>query len=286
MGSVEPSADPPAATSAEPSTYRPGSPISRNRLHESALGPTRRQWVGFQPPLRLIRPIITSRRQARAAMLDGLPGSGVHIALLGGLAATPGPRGVTAAAWQTRRSAELVAILAPLGGPPAGARSGDRSAVAALVTSSRAANLRKAAHFARRALGSERAVQLAGGRVALFPGSVVDTDAVFERQARAVVRSGDRAAAAALAASYPGDLLPDLLYMEWTQEPRDRLRSLLVTLLRLGEQWERGWLDARGLGWTPARAAQRDPAAAPRALHQPTYATRGPCCAHTPTIIG
>ena len=69
---------------------------------------------------------------------------------------------------------------------------------------------------------------------------VVDTDAaVFERQARTTLRSGDRAAAAALAASYTGDVLPDLLYAEWAQEPRNRVRSLLVALLRLGEQWER-----------------------------------------------
>ena len=89
-------------------------------------------------------------------------------------------------------------------------------------------------------LGSEQAVRLAGGRVALFPGRGVDTDiASYERRAGEVLRSADRAAARALAAEYPADLLPDLPYAEWTQEPRERLRARHVAVLRLGGEWER-----------------------------------------------
>ena len=103
-----------------------------------------------------------------------------------------------------------------------------------------AANLRKAAHFARQALGSEHAVRLSGGRVALFPGRVVETDvATFERRARAALRSGDRAAAEALAAEYPADLLPDLPVRGVDPGAAGAAARLHVALLRLGGQWER-----------------------------------------------
>ena len=103
-----------------------------------------------------------------------------------------------------------------------------------------AANLRKAAHHARQALGREDAVVLSGGRVALFPCCDVETDVAESRaRAEAALRSRDGAACAEAAARYAGDLLPDSLYEEWTQARRDQLRSLHVALLRLGGRWER-----------------------------------------------
>jgi DNA-binding SARP family transcriptional activator/tetratricopeptide (TPR) repeat protein len=164
----------------------------------------------------------------------------VHVALLGGLTVTVGPVAVTDEAWPTRRSAELVALLALADGHRLVRDQVIEALWPHLTPAAGAANLRKAAHFARQVLGSERAVRLAGGRVALFPGHVVDTDiASYERRARAVLRSGDRTAAAALAADYPADLLPDLPYAEWTQEPRDRLHACHVGVLRLACAWER-----------------------------------------------
>ncbi|MFR9804663.1 ester cyclase [Pseudonocardia sp. RS010] len=171
-------------------------------------------------------------------MADGSPTGAVSITLLGGLTVTVGPRLVTT--WPTRRSAELVALLALSDGRRLLRDQVVEALWPHLAPQAGAANLRKAAHFARQALGGERAVHLAEGRVSLFPDAVVDIDAaLFERRARDILRSGDRAAAAALAAGCAADLLPELLYAEWTQGPRDRLRSLLTALLRLGEQWER-----------------------------------------------
>ena len=43
----------------------------------------------------------------------------------------------------------------------------------------------------------------------------------------------------AAASAYTGDLLPEALYEEWTQAPRERLRSRYVELLRRSGQWER-----------------------------------------------
>jgi DNA-binding SARP family transcriptional activator len=164
----------------------------------------------------------------------------VHITLLGGLRVTVGSQEISDAAWPARRSAELIALLA----------LSDRHRLMRdqvvealwphLEPDAGAANLRKAAHHARQALGREDAVRLSGGRVALFPSCDVVTDvAVFERRAEAAIRSGDGAACDEAAAGYPGDLLPDSLYEEWTHARRDHLRSLYVSLLRLGGRWER-----------------------------------------------
>ncbi len=160
----------------------------------------------------------------------------VHIALVGGLAVTVGERAIVAD-WPTRRSAELVAVLA-LSARHRLVR--DRVVDALwphLDAESGAANLRKAAHHARQALGRADAVRLSGGVVELFPGCEIDTDvAEFESRVDAAVRSGDHTACRAV--GYPGDLLPDWLYEEWTHAPRERLRVRYAELLRWGGRWE------------------------------------------------
>jgi two-component SAPR family response regulator len=90
-----------------------------------------------------------------------------------------------------------------------------------------AANLRKAAHQARQALGRDDAVRLSGGTVALFPSCEVVTDVEsFEDRAATAIRSRDRTACDAV--NYPGDLLPDWLDEEWTRARRDRVLALQV----------------------------------------------------------
>jgi DNA-binding SARP family transcriptional activator len=183
--------------------------------------------------------VLTFPRRPPIALFD-VADERVRIALLGGLTVTVGPLAVADEAWPTRRAAELVALLALADGHRLVRDQVVEALWPHLSPAAGAANLRKAAHFARQALGSEQAVRLAGGRVALFPGRGVDTDiASYERRAGEVLRSADRAAARALAAEYPADLLPDLPYAEWTQEPRERLRARHVAVLRLGGEWER-----------------------------------------------
>jgi DNA-binding SARP family transcriptional activator len=164
----------------------------------------------------------------------------VRIELLGAFRVVVDGQEVADTVWPSRRATELVQLLAlaerrrllrdqvidalwPHLGPEAGA-----------------ANLRKAAHHARQALGSEDAVVLSGGRVTLFPLHQVETDVeCFERMAAAALRSRGQAACDEAAAAYTGVLLPDSLYEEWTIGRRDRLRSRQVELLRLGERWDR-----------------------------------------------
>jgi len=167
------------------------------------------------------------------------PRHGVRVELLGTFRVAVGLE-VIDCAWPSRRSAELLQLLALADGhrllkdqvidalwPHLGPEAGG-------------ANLRKAAHLARRAVGHEDAVVLSGGRVALFPACEVETDvARFERKAGAALRSRDGVACAVTASEYSGDLLPDSLYEEWTQARRGQLRSLYMELLRMAGQWDR-----------------------------------------------
>ena len=149
-------------------------------------------------------------------------------------------REVATDAWPARRATELVQLLALA----AGHRLLREQAVEALWPhldpAAGAANLRKAAHYARSALGAADAVVLDRVHVALFPARSLDVDVEdFERRAAEALAVDEPARAVAVAASYPGDLLPVSLYDEWTQAPRHRLQQRLVELLRHGQQWAR-----------------------------------------------
>ncbi|HEY0844269.1 MAG TPA: AAA family ATPase [Noviherbaspirillum sp.] len=95
------------------------------------------------------------------------------------------------------------------------------------------ANLRKAAHYARRFMGETDALVLRGGQVYLLPERSVYCDAVmFEQAADDALSTGDATACRAAAELYAGELLPDSLYEAWTEAPRQRLRDKYLRLLR------------------------------------------------------
>lgn len=101
-----------------------------------------------------------------------------------------------------------------------------------------AANLRKAAHHARRVLGDPDAVVLRGGIVTLFPDDDVRTDvSAFLRDARSALDGGDPRRCSAVADSAPGDLLPGSPYDEWTLEPRRAAAAIRLELLRGAGRW-------------------------------------------------
>ena len=165
---------------------------------------------------------------------------GVRIELLGRFRVGIGGDEVRADVWPGRRAAELVQLLALADGHRLTRDQVVEALWPHLEVEAGAANLRKAAHHARQALGCSEAVVLRGGQVALFPSWPIETDAgEFEAQSRAALARGDAAACAAAASAYTGDLLPEGLYEEWTQAPRERLRSRYVELLRGSGQWER-----------------------------------------------
>jgi DNA-binding SARP family transcriptional activator/tetratricopeptide (TPR) repeat protein len=165
---------------------------------------------------------------------------GVRVELLGRFRVAIGGNEFPADVWPGRRAAELVQLLALADGHRLTRDQVIEALWPHLEVEAGAANLRKAAHYARQALASPDAVVLRGGQVALFPSRPVATDVgQFEAQSRAALAAGDGAACAAAASAYTGDLLPEALYEEWTQAPRERLRSRYVELLRRSGQWER-----------------------------------------------
>lgn len=165
--------------------------------------------------------------------------TGIHIDLLGQLRVSVDGEELAEIAWPGRRSAELFHLLA-LADHHRMLR--DRTIDALwphLDAEAGAANLRKAAHQVRQALGHQDAVVLAQGQVALFPSRRIETDVErFEQLARNALRGQEPAACAEVAAAYPGDLLPESLYEEWTQVRREELRAQRVRLLQGSRQWE------------------------------------------------
>lgn len=103
-----------------------------------------------------------------------------------------------------------------------------------------AANLRKALHHARQALGRHDAITLQVGELLLWPDRPVEVDTdTFEARAAAALSQHDPAECADVASDYSGDLLPGARYEAWTEPCRERLRALYLDLLRTSGQWER-----------------------------------------------
>jgi DNA-binding SARP family transcriptional activator len=159
--------------------------------------------------------------------------------LLGGFRVSVDGRELPAAAWRHRRAAELVKLLLLA---PGNRLSTDRAIDALwpdLSPDGGAANLRKAAHHARRALGTTDSVVLGGGQVTLCPAGEVVTDASeFEHAAERALRDGDAEQCRAAAALFSGDLLPDDRYSAWAIDPTERLRARFAELLRRAGMWE------------------------------------------------
>jgi DNA-binding SARP family transcriptional activator len=106
-----------------------------------------------------------------------------------------------------------------------------------LAAEAAGANLRKAVHVARRALGAV-AITTCPDLLELWPrGDLTVQVERFEVASAAARRSG---AGADVAAEQPrGELLPKDRYGEWTELRRQELRHLSLELLRASGQWER-----------------------------------------------
>ena len=164
----------------------------------------------------------------------------VRVELLESFRVVIGDEEFGADAWPGRRSAELVQLLALADGHRLLRDQVIEALWPHLDVDAGGANLRKAAHHVRHALGESDAVVLRAGQVALFPAQVIVTDVgEFEAEARVALGGDDAAACAAAASLYAGHLLPDSPYDDWTQGARARLRGQCVELLRRTEQWER-----------------------------------------------
>src|SRR5829696_7558915 len=148
----------------------------------------------------------------------------VEIRLLGRFEVVVDSHPLPSEAWPQRRAADLVKVLALAPGHRMPRDELLESLWPRLGADAAAANLHKAASYARRALGARRAIVLRSGMVELAPDAEVTTDVErFER--------GD-------AAAYGGELLPDDPYASWALAARARLRQRRLDLLRERRQWE------------------------------------------------
>ena len=164
----------------------------------------------------------------------------VSIRTLGAFEVRLGNRSVPAGAWTQRRASDLVKILALADGHRAHRDRVIDALWPDLAPEAGAANLHKAAHYARKALGSADAVVLRESHLALWPTASVEVDSgVFQAAAEAALAAGDSDACREAADLYRGELLPDDRNEEWVQIPRDRLRTLYLRTLRGAGLWER-----------------------------------------------
>lgn len=166
--------------------------------------------------------------------------AGCTVGVLGGFRVTVDDRTIPDGSWRHKRGSDLVKLLAI---SPAHRLHREQVIDALwpdLAPESGGANLRKAVHFARRALGSDLAIGTDGPTVSLWPDGdlSVDLDA-FETAASAAAGSRDASVLDATLALYGGALLPDDLYSDWTHAVRDRVRLAYLRLLRTAGRWER-----------------------------------------------
>ncbi|HEX4902525.1 MAG TPA: AAA family ATPase [Acidimicrobiales bacterium] len=170
---------------------------------------------------------------------DGLLTDGrVRVEVLGTFRVLVDGRPVDDRAWPGRRAVELVQLLA-LADRHRRLRDEVLDALwPHLDPDAAAANLRKAAHHARIALGDPGAVVLRGGAVLLFPDARVTTDVEdFERAASEALASADPDACAVAASMCGGELLPDARYEDWAEDRRRHVHGLRLEVLRAAGRW-------------------------------------------------
>jgi DNA-binding SARP family transcriptional activator len=161
------------------------------------------------------------------------------IYLLGGFRVVVDGNAVAGDAWRHRRAAELVKLLALAPGHRLHREQVMDTLWPHLPVEAAGANLRKAVHFARQALGGEGSIGTDAGMLTLFPDVKLKSDvAGFETAAAEALRSGDESPCRTSAALYRGELLPEDRYAPWAEEPRERLRLRYLQLLKAGGMWE------------------------------------------------
>jgi DNA-binding SARP family transcriptional activator len=160
--------------------------------------------------------------------------------LLGGFRVVVGGTAVPDDAWRHRRGADLVKLLALAPGRRLHREQVMDALWPDLPVEAAAANLRKATHFARRALGWEGSIGNDAQMLTLFPGAEVHVDVErFEVAAGEALGPGGERVCATAAELYGGELLPEDRYALWSDEPRARLRLRYLQVLKAGRRWER-----------------------------------------------
>jgi DNA-binding SARP family transcriptional activator len=163
-----------------------------------------------------------------------------QVRVLGGFGVAVDGQPVPTHAWRSRRAADVVKLLAIEPSHRLHREQVMELLWPDLAVEAAGANLRKAVHYARRALGDPGAIAVDGQVLVLWPDGSLDCDLErFDRAADAALASGDAPACAAAAATYGGDVLPDDRYEWWAEERRTKARTHYVALLRAAGDWTR-----------------------------------------------
>ncbi|HEY6933738.1 MAG TPA: AAA family ATPase, partial [Marmoricola sp.] len=162
----------------------------------------------------------------------------VRIRMLGGFGVTVDDVPVPSEAWSRRQAAALVKVLALTAGRRLHREQVLDALWPGLPPETATPRLHKAAHYARRALGSPGAVVLRNDVVLLFPEAEVWVDAAeFERRGAEALSDGASHAATVLEL-HRGPLLPEDLYEPWAEQAREAVRRRYLDLLRRAGRWE------------------------------------------------
>ncbi len=164
----------------------------------------------------------------------------LDLRLLGEFRAEIDGRQVPPDAWRQGRAASLVKLLAL---SPRNRLTRERVIEAlwpGIAPEAGGANLRKAVHFARRALGGEEAISTHDGSIGLWPLGQVTSDVErFKEASRQAASSGDPEAFRQAADLYPDDLLPDDSAEPWSEDRRQALRDTHLNVLHGARKWAR-----------------------------------------------
>jgi DNA-binding SARP family transcriptional activator len=149
----------------------------------------------------------------------------IDVCLLGRFEARVDGGVVQPSAWTHVRARDLVKLLALAPGHRLPRERVVEELWPHLGADAGLANLHRAAHHGRRALGDTGAVVLREGQVMLAPGARVETDV-------------ERFEASRDPGLYGGELLPDDRYAAWAQERRAQLRARYLEALRATGRWD------------------------------------------------
>lgn len=162
----------------------------------------------------------------------------LEIHLLGRFKVVVGDRAIPDTEWRRDRGAALIKLLAISPNHRLHREQIMEAFWPDLDGEAAGANLRKAVHFARRALGAHELIEVTGAVVSLAPDAelVIDIER-FEAAAKSALRSRDRRQCEIAAELYGGPLLPDDRYLEWLEVPREQLQQRYAEVLRAGGLW-------------------------------------------------
>lgn len=164
----------------------------------------------------------------------------VSIHLLGRFAVSVDGRAIPGADWRRDRAAALVKLLALKPAHRMHREQVMETFWPDADPEAAGAGLRKAVHFARRALGSHDLIEISNDIIALAPNAELEIDIEgFEAAAKTALRGSEKRAFEHAADLYGGRLLPDDIFVEWLDAPRAQIQQRYSDLLRAGGLWQR-----------------------------------------------